>query len=139
MEQAGSKLQEGTSDILKGSTPSPVPDTTLPSLHTTSADCEGEDATWRCLWHCWQRPQQAGRWQPAWQGVPIPMSAVVRGSLPQDLDILKAPHFQELHLEVLLAERRVVEGLAVFRAPPQQVGIKGQSLASPSTDNDPLP
>jgi len=55
------------------------------------------------------------------------------GCSPRDLDVLKAPHFQELHLEVLLAERRVVEGLAVLRVPPEQVGVKGQSLASPST------
>ena len=67
--------------------------------------------------HCQQTPQQ-------WSG---------RGCPPRHLGVLKAPHFQELHLEVLLAERRIVEGLAVLRAPPEQVGVEGQSLASPST------
>lgn len=57
----------------------------------------------------------------------------VRGCPLWDLHVLKAPHFQELHLEVLLAERRVVKGLAVLCVPTEQVGIKGQSLASPST------
>lgn len=57
----------------------------------------------------------------------------LRGCPLWDLRVLKAPHFQELHLEVLLAERRVVEGLAALCVPPEQVGVKGQSLASPST------
>lgn len=52
---------------------------------------------------------------------------------PWDLSVLEAPHLQQLHLEVLLAERRVVKGLAGFRASPEQVGVEGQCLASPST------
>lgn len=52
---------------------------------------------------------------------------------PWDLRVLEAPHLQQLHLEVLLAEWRVVKGLAGFRASPEQVGIEGQCLASPST------
>lgn len=61
------------------------------------------------------------------------IGSAVRGRPSRDLGVLKAPHFQELHLEVLLAERRVVEGVAVLRAPPEQVGVEGQSLASTST------
>ena len=77
----------------------------------------------------------AGRpgWQPARRGVPVSVGGAARGCPPWDLGVLKAPHFQELHLEVLLAERRVVKGLAVLRAPPEQIGVEGQSLASPST------
>lgn len=56
-----------------------------------------------------------------------------RGVSPRELRALEAPHFQELHLEVLLAERGVVEGLAVLRVSPEQAGVQGQGLASPST------
>lgn len=52
---------------------------------------------------------------------------------PWDLSVLEAPHLQQLHLEVLLAEWWVVKGLAGFRASPEQVGVEGQCLASPST------
>lgn len=67
------------------------------------------------------------------QGVPISVGGTVRGCPSQDLGVLKAPHFQELHLEVLLAEWRVVEGLTVLCVSPEQIGVKGQSLPSSST------
>lgn len=69
---------------------------------------------------------------PARGGVPVPVGGT-RGVSPRELRALKAPHFQELHLEVLLAERGVVEGLAVLRVSPEQAGVQGQGLASPST------
>lgn len=60
VERAGSKLQEGTSNVPRNAH-SPAPGTSLPSLRTTAThDRGGEDGERRCPWRCWQRPQQAG-------------------------------------------------------------------------------
>lgn len=134
MEWAGFKLREGTPNVPKGSTHGPVPSTALPSLHTTvTADQRGgRQVEGPVVLPAETAAGRLGLW-PAWRGVPVSVGSAMRGCPPEDLGVLKAPHFQELHPEVLLAEWRVVEGLAVLRAPPEQVGIEGQSLASPST------
>lgn len=86
------------------------------------SDRGGDDAERSCRTGCHSPAGVAAR-----GGVPT------RGVSPRELRALKAPHFQELHLEVLPAERGVVEGLAVLRASPEQAGVQGQGLASPST------
>lgn len=123
MEQAGAELRQGISCV-------PAVPFVAPHgpLHATTA---GDSVGGQQMLPAETVAARPGR---SWYcGGPILGRRRGEGPAPRDLGVLEAPHLQELHPEVLLAERRVVKGLAVLRVPPEQVGVEGQSLASTST------